>query len=299
MDQIESAFRHTLDEAGSHHVEPSLRAEFDLLQKAHDAIHEFMLLAPLCFPTEDAHEISWENKSAFLVYHWEVFHHAHRSLIEALCTYYNVAFILLRTTLELLLKGAFWECMSHRQFRDNSPILDDSSHGKEIKSWLRTLFEASPNIEKELDQTSAGIFDKVGLRIGDPTFRPSVKTLVRQLDQWGIFTLITNATNVVYERLYSGLSADVHVIPDRTDIGKRITSEMPDLFEQLIVPARLREYATILHEIMDVAIVIELNILQDLIERFESARLKLSERLTVMEQLGLKYAPMRARELLK
>ena len=230
MEQIESAFRHILDEAGFHHVEPSLRAEFDILQKAHDAIHEFMLLAPLCFPTEDAHEISWENKSAFLLYHWEVFHHAHRSLIEALCTYYNVAFILLRTTLELLLKGAFWECMSHRQFRDKSPILDDSSQGKEIKSWLRTLFEASPNIEKELDQTSAGIFDKVGHRIEDPTFRPSVKTIIRQLDQWGIFSPITNATNVVYERLYSGLSADIHVIPDRTDIGKRIASEIPDLF---------------------------------------------------------------------
>ena len=50
---------------------------------------------------------------------------------------------------------------------------------------------------------------------------------------------------------------------------------------------------------MDVAIVIELNILQDLIQRFESARLKLSERLTVIEQLALKYGPLTAHELLK
>ncbi len=280
-------------------MKPSLEVEFDILQKAHDTIHKFMFLAPLCFPTDDAHEVRWENKSAFLIYHWEICHHAHRSLIEALCTYYNVAFILLRTTLELLLKGAFWECMSHRRFRDNSPILDDSSHGKEIKDWLRMLFGVSPNIEKELEQTSAEIFDKVGRRIEDPAFCPSVKTLVRQLDQWGIFNPMTNSTKVVYERFYSSLSADVHAVPDRTDIGRRIASEELDLFEQIIVPALLREYATTLHEVMDVAIVIELNILQDLIQRFESARLKLSERLTVMEQLGLNYAPMRARELLR
>lgn len=183
-------------------MEPSLRAEFDILRKAHDAIHEFMFLAPFCFPTDDVHEVSWKNKSAFLIYHWEVFHHAHRSLIEALCTYYNVAFILLRTSLELLLKGAFWECLSHKHFRDDSPVLDASAQGKEIKNWLRTIFEVYPNIERELDQTSAGIFDKVGRRIEDPTFRPSVKTLVQQLDQWGIL----NRNCSVRQRKYGFLT---------------------------------------------------------------------------------------------
>lgn len=299
MNQIESAIKHTSDESGFHHAGSSLKVEFDSLQKAHDAIHEFMYLAPLCFPGDDKHEVSWEIRSAFLLYQWEVFHHAHRSYIEALCTYYNVAFILLRTTLELLLKGAFWECLSHKRFRDDSPVLDASSEGKKIKAWLRAIFESSPSIEKELEQVSAGIYDKVGHTIEDPAFRPSVKTLVRQLDEWGIFNPITNAATVVYEGLYSDLSADIHAVPDRTDIGRRIASERPDLFEQNIVPATLRDYAVTLHEIMDVAIVIELNILQDLIERFESARLELSERLTVMEQLELKYSLVKARELLK
>ena len=299
MSQIESAIQHTSNESGFYHVEPSLRAEFDILQKAHDSIHEFMLLAPLCFSTDATHEVSWENKSAFLIYHWEVFNHAHRSFIEALNTYYNVAFILLRTTLELLLKGAFWECLSHLRFRDNSPILDESPAGRAIKNWLRELIETSPNIEKELDQTSSGIFDKVGHRIEDPAFRPSVRTLVWQLDEWGIFGSITEAIDIVYGKLYSNLSADVHAVPNKTDIGKRIIAERPDLFEQHIDQALLREYATTLREIMDVGIVIELNILHDLIERFESVRPKLSERLTEMEQLGLRYGPMWARELLK
>lgn len=32
-------------------------------------------------------ESDWHRKSAFLMYHWEVFQHAHRSLIEALSAY--------------------------------------------------------------------------------------------------------------------------------------------------------------------------------------------------------------------
>jgi len=299
MNQIESALKHIHDESGLHYIEPSLKAEFDVLQKAHDAIHEFMYLAPLCFPTDDKHEVGWENKSAFLLYHWEVFNHAHRSSFEALCTQYNVAFILLRTTLELLLKGAFWECLSHGRFRNSSPILDNSSEGKQIKHRLRIVFEASPSVENELEQVSAGIFDKLGHMIEKRSFRPPVKTIVQQLDHWGIFTPINNAAGVVYDKLYSELSADIHVGPDRTDIGRRITSERPELFEQHVLPASLRDYATTLHAIMDVAIVIELNILQDTTQRFESVRLKLSERLNVMEQLELKYSPMRVRELLK
>lgn len=299
MDKIESAIQHIVDEARLQQMETSLRAEFDILQKAHDAIHEFVLLAPLCFPTETTHEVSWQSKSAFLVYHSEVFNHAHRSFIEALGTYYNVAFMLLRTTLELLLKGAFWECLSHRQFRDNSSVLDGCSKGKAIKNFLQMSIEASPNIENELEQTSASIFDWFGHKIEDPDFRPSVKTLVRQLDQWGIFHSITNPIGIVYDGLYSGLSADVHVIPDKTDIGRRIDSERLELFEQHIDQPLLQEYATTLREIMDVGIVIELNILQNLIRRFESVQPKLAERQVAIEQLGLKYGLARVRELLK
>jgi len=257
-----------------------------------------MYLAPLCFP-DDEHEVGWENKSAFLLYQWEIFNHAHRSSIEALCTYYNVAFVLLRTTLELSLKGAFWQCLSQERFRDGSSILDNSSEGKKIKDWLQTIFEASLGTKNELQQVSAGIFDKVGNRIEDRSFRLPVKTIVQQLDQWGIFSPINNAPDVVYESLYSRLSADIHVIPDRIDIGRRIASEKLSLFEQQVAPAALREYATTLHEIMDMAILIELNILQDLVERFESVRHKLSKRLNIMEQLGLKYSLMKTRGLLK
>lgn len=299
MKQIESALRHIYDEFGLHHIEPSLKAEFALLEKSHNAIHEFIYLAPLCFPAADEHAVGWENKSAFLLYHWEVFNQAHSSSFEALCAHYNVAFILLRTTLELLLKGAFWECLCHKGFRNSSLVLDKSSEGKQIKQCLQTAFEASPNVENKLEQLSASIFDILGDRIEERKFRISIKDIVQQLDQWGIFSPIANGPALIYDNFYSKLSADIHLVPDKTDIGRRIASEGTELFEESVLPASLREYATKLHEIMDVAIVIELNILQDVIKRFESVRSKLAERSNTIEQLELKYSLMKIRELLK
>jgi hypothetical protein len=164
---------------------------------------------------------------------------------------------------------------------------------------LRTKFDESSSLESGLEQVSAKTFDIIGNKIEDQSFRLPFKTMVRQLNRWGMFSPMTNVTNLVYRELYSRLSADIHVVPDRLDIGRRIASEGQDLFEQQVIPAALREYAITLHEIMDVAIVIELNILQDFVERFESARLKLSDRLIVMEQLGLKYSLVKMRELLE
>ncbi len=296
MDQITSAYQHLCAELGLQNIEASLQAEFDLLQKAHDAIHEFMLLAPLCFPACIASEISWQSKSAFLLYQWEVFQHAHRSLMEALGGYYNVAFILLRTALELLLKGAFWQCLSHEGFREHSHVLETSKQGREIQEWLRTIIEQAPHVKKELDRTSAGIFDKVSSRIEDPAFRVPPRILMQQLEQWGVLQPVASTT--LYE-LYQTLSADVHVVPDKTDIGRRLVAGTFEPFEQAVVQPSLREYGVRLHGIMDIAIVVELNIMQDLIGRFESARSKLAERAAVIEQLELRYTLDRIKELLK
>src|SRR5215470_2375607 len=143
---LESAYPHIENELGLRHIRLSLRSEFQNLQKAHDAVHESMTLAPLLISLPSGQEPAWERKSAFLTYHWEAFHHAHRSLYEALCAYYNVGFVLLRVTFELFLKGAFWECLSHKKFHDNSQILDNNEAGKKIKTWLRAVFEQAPEV---------------------------------------------------------------------------------------------------------------------------------------------------------
>ena len=297
-DLIEFAYRHTIEELGLDNVKPSLRIEFGNLQKAHDAIHEFMLIAPLLFPSQENKEISWHRKSAFLVYHWEAFHHAHRSLMEALCAYYNVAFALLRVTLELLIKGAFWECLSHKRFREKSKVLDEDKRGRKIKEWLDEIFSRDPDVVEEFERTSASIYDKISPIIEDSEFRPDVKTIVRQLQHWGIFNPVPDPTTSIYKEIYGRLSADVHITPDRTDIGKRILNAPNQIFDQKVFQKALSEYAHCLHEVMDLAIVIELNIMGDLIEKYDEPKTNLRERLKSMGRLGLKNSLIKAKELL-
>jgi hypothetical protein len=118
--RLEEAFNHILKEIGILNIIKSLRkGKFKKLQEAHDSIHEFIYLAPICCPKQ----ANWHSKSAFLTYHWEAFHLAHRAFLEALSGYYNTAYILLRGTLELLLKGAFWECLAHKKFRDKADVI--------------------------------------------------------------------------------------------------------------------------------------------------------------------------------
>lgn len=295
---LESAYRHTIEELGSDNIKPSLRAEFENLQKAHDAIHEYMLIAPMLFPSQADAETDWHRKSAFFTNHWEAFNHAHRSLIEALCAYYNVAFILLRATLELLIKGAFWECLSHKRFRENSQVLDKVDAGREIKKWLGAIFEKAPEIEEEFERVSASLYDKISSRVEDREFRPSIRTIVRQLAQWGMFNPIPKAEKWIYIGIYGRLSADVHVIPDRTDIGQRLIAESSEIFHQELLPDVLREYASSLHEVMDVAIVIELNIMADYIKKCDEVKANLRERLDTLERLGLAHSAKRAKQLL-
>jgi hypothetical protein len=295
---VQFAYRHTLGELGLENIKPSFRLEFESLQKAHDAINEFMLLAPLLFPSQANAE--FHRKSAFLLpYQGTAFDHAHRSLIESLCGYYNVAFVLLRTTLELVIKGAFWECLSHKEYRQSSQVLDKDDRGKKIKEWLNEIFNSVPNVEEVFETISASIYDKIRPVIEEAEFRPGVKTIVRQLSQWGIFNPIPDPTTSVYEEIYGRLSADVHVVPDRTDIGQRMLDPSSQILEQEILQNTLSEYAHCLHQVMDLAILVELNILRDLIEEYDEAKANLSERLETLEQLGLEYSLKRAKELVR
>jgi hypothetical protein len=258
-----------------------------------------MLLANLLFFSQEDEAIDWQRRSAFLIYHWEIFHHAHRSLFEVLCGYYNVSFALLRTTLELLVKGAFWECLSHRRFRENAQVLINDPAGKRIKKWLHATFKQAPAVEEALDRNSASIYDKLGPVMEEREYRPSFRTIVRQLEEWGIFNPLTDAEDQIYEGIFRRLSADVHVVPERTDIGRRLAVGISDISEQILLPDTLREYSSLLHKLMDLAIVIELNIAKDLVEEYDEVKTNLKSRSPTFEQLGLGRSLERVKQFLE
>lgn len=285
---VAKAFSHTRKEVGLPNMRTSIQANYEMVQKAHDSIHEFVYLAPLCIP--DLPGASWHSKSAFLTYQWEAFHQAHRSFLDALAGYYNAAYILLRSTLELLVKGAFWECIAHESLREKATLLDKvKGKRKSLKDWVKDLIEQKPSLKKELEEMSGAIFDKSAILFSDPKFQkqfihiPSFSEVLEQLIELQVID-IPNAFDVIYDNLYRDLSKDVHVVPDATDMGRRLLAEK-DFMEIEVIPGELAKYMKTLHELVDIGIVIELNILRDWIELGDKTTLR--ERIATLEDLGL------------
>lgn len=294
------ALSHTKKEIGMANMRTSLKSDYETIQKTHDSIHEFIYLAPLCLPSQPG--VTWHSKSAFLTYQWEAFHQAHRSFLEALSGYYNAAYVLLRSTLELIVKGAFWECLAHERFREKAtPVQLERGKGKRksLKDWVDAVIEQEPSVRKDLEETSAAIFDKTAILFNDRQFQkqfvyiPAFSVMVNQLIEWEIID-IPNSFAVVYKKLYTDLSKDVHVVPDGTDMGRRLLAEK-DFMENEVIPEELTKYMKTLHEVIDLGIVIELNILRDWIELGDKTRLK--ERLPTLEDLGLNYGVAKLKAL--
>ena len=293
------AMFHTFTELELLNICTSLKADYEMIQKSHDAIHEFIYLAPVCLPNQSG--VSWHSKSAFLTYLWEAFHQAHRSFLEALSGYYNAAYILLRSTLELLLKGAFWECLAHQGFRDRATRLDKGKgKRKSVKDWVDALIAQEPSTKKNLEETSAAIFDKTAILFDDRRFQrhfvqiPPFPVIIEQLIEWQIVD-IPGPFEVLYGVLYRNLSRDVHVIPDATDVGRRLISER-DFMEIEVMPEELTKYMKNLHEVIDIGIVVELNILREWIELGGKAELR--KRLDILQDLDLKYSVGKLKSLI-
>lgn len=293
---MKKALSHMLEEMEFLNIVASIKEDFELVRNSHDSIHEFVFLASL-FPPVGA---SWQPKSAFLTYHWDAFHQAHRSFLEALSGHYNAGYVLLRSTLELLIRGAFWECFAHERFRNNARKLYENKKGRSLRKWINNVIKLKPSIKGELENISAGIFDKISPLFKDPELRmrcvPSIGTMIEQLEEWEILDTIPHPSKTVYT-FYNQLSADIHVAPDRTDIGRRLLSQK-DLFETEVIPSELTRYMKFLSQVIDVATIVEFNVLKDWLPANGSIKNKLKDRLSALEGLDLKYSVQKLRKAL-
>lgn len=293
---LRKAISHILGEMEFVNIATSVKENFELVRNSHDSIHEFVLLASLSHPAG----ASWRPKSAFLTYHWDAFHQAHRSFLEALSGHYNAGYALLRTTIELLIRGAFWECFAHEKFRNNAKKLYENREGKSLRKWINHIITLKPSVKEELENTSAGIFDKISPLFKDPELRkkciPPIRTMIGQLEEWKILDAMPNPSKTVYE-FYNELSADIHVVPARTDIGRRLLSQK-DLFESEVIPSELTSYMKLLSQVIDVSAIIELNVLKEWLPANENMKNKLKDRLSVLEGLGLKYSVKKLRKII-
>ncbi|MFH1328828.1 MAG: hypothetical protein ABIH76_08325, partial [Candidatus Bathyarchaeota archaeon] len=141
------------------------------------------------------------------------------------------------------------------------------------------------------------IHDMLMVVIENPNYRPSVKTIIKQLSAWKLFEPIKDWNKDVWG-LYQKLSADVHVIPDRTDVGRILLLEPKQLFKPKKVMANvLSEYLDHLKRIMDIGIVIELNILKDNVEKYGEVKANLRDMLTDFEGLELEDSLKKVKSL--
>jgi hypothetical protein len=145
------------------------------------------------------------------------------------------------------------------------------------------------------------IFDKISPITKDSELKkliPFPKKIIEQLSEWNIFDPISNPIDEVY-KVYNILSADVHVIPDKTDIGRRLLKGK-EIFETIILSEELNKFSELLKKVMDIDIVIELNILEDWIKKDKSVKEKLKNRLLIIERdLELNYATLKIKKLIK
>jgi len=301
MTLIEQAIEHLTSELGLDNIKTSLGILFEKSRKAHDSIHEFILIAPLLLsPTPPEKEPSFHRKSAYVLYQWEAFDLAHRSFIEAHCAYYNAAFILLRSTLELIIRGAFFECLAHREFREKSDIIDKDQRGTNLRKFILDVIKLAPETEGDFERISASILDKISKIIINRNYDPSFAVMVKQLSTWGILDGINKPSRVV-NALYGKLSPDVHALPDQIDVGRVLLYGSGKLFgPREVMPKVLKDFLDILHKVTDIGVLITLNVWKSNILEYDEVREQLRKRVydPGFITLDLKYATERITQLL-
>jgi hypothetical protein len=126
----------------------------------------------------------FHRHSAFFIYHIDAVFLSRRALREAICSYYGAAGSLLRSACEAILRGAFWECLAHKRYRDRAPIVGERKRTRKIEgtrrnvlNWMNDVFLAGPQLEPLLETESGAIFDRISTLFESKVPHPAVPKL--------------------------------------------------------------------------------------------------------------------------
>jgi hypothetical protein len=201
--------------------------------------------------------------SAFFMYQVEATFFSRRALREALCGYYGAAGSLLRNACKAILRGAFWECLAHKRYRDRAEIVGEPRRRREIEGvrrnvldWLNEVFQAAPHFEALLEEQSGAIFDRItALFEFKELLRavPSLRTMVEQLSAWKMFEPMPHPVAEIYDNLYGLLCEDTHLIPGKTMMGRLMVAgkDPSTLFEPS--QEEFGGFLRLLHQVAEVA----------------------------------------------
>jgi len=209
----------------------------------------------------------YEKISAFILYHWDGTFTLRRSLINALCNLYNIAFVMLRCSMDMLFQGLLFQSLSQRKFRDSDELEEflnqiDAEKAKELKRLIKELknfLQRNPEEASSLEENSAHIFDILE-QIHQP--RPEIRPTYKLLAKWGYFHPIEKPEKAI-ARLYGKLSFNAHEHFSALDVGRAIL-EGAEIFEvpQPFLKGSMEEYLKDFQEVLNFWKISEQNLLK-------------------------------------
>jgi hypothetical protein len=170
--------------------------------------------------------------------------------------------------LESLIRGAFWEGMAHKQFRENAGVIRRSgtkigTETKTVLDWLADIFKHHSSSENELEQMSGAIFDRTSALFTDRSLSrvvPPLKKMLEQVTAWGLLRPIEEPLLAIYEHLYWELSKDAHLIRDKTLLGRRFVAGKGPLPTIQYNAEDLESFVEALRLVVDVGIILSTNL---------------------------------------
>lgn len=260
--------------------------------KGHDSIHALLSLAVCMFsPSNDNDHADWRNRTAFLSHNWEAFDLLHSSYYEALHANYMAGFILLRSALELVLKGAFYQCLTAPSYRDKSRLLEADTRGRRLRNRLDNMLSRSGAFRSDLGEESYSIYEHMRTTMNKAKYRPATRVMIQQLARWGMLKGIESPSRTI-SRTYAKLSQDVHAHPWRTDLSRVLALRPERVFEpKTIMHREFDAYLRELRDVLDIGMVVTINVLRDRLRDRRETRRELCRFVhdSKLKSLGMRY----------
>jgi len=232
---------------------------------------------------------------AYLLFLEEAHFLARKSNLDALSAHYSAAFISLRSVLELIIKGAYYQCLCNPLLRNSLSSFRQNTKKEKFNNFVKELNNTI--VSENLQKNSAGLYDEFTKGGINGIDLPSFHSMLKDLEKIEMLKGIENSIHTIYNELYRPLSDFVHVHPNKTDTGITLLAGL-DIFEdKKIIKTALLGYMATLHKVMDVSIVLTLNILKELLQN-EKVKEKVRNHLTDEVLFSdLKYAKEHMYEL--
>lgn len=293
-EELDEIYNILLEQIKIQNIKNSLfETDSDKIINAYDAIHEFWTLWTYIIDSKE----ELLSRITFRIYHKESSIIVIQSFIQALTGHYNAANTLLRTVLELYIKGAYYDCLAHEIYRSKLPL--ETKKGKyTIRKIIEDRIKENPEEYTDLENITVKV-----LFIIDPLiynysndkdyYLNNFREIIIDLTKLGLFYPMDNnkssdePVNQIYG-IYKSLSQNVHAKHYSIDIMRRI-SKTNEFLEPKVIKEDLELYLHHLNTVIDIGTLTEFNILKDLIDGDRNIENKLRSRLKTLDDLNLYY----------